>query len=509
MSKIFDSHLDLYHRLFMAFPGKYKSIDYKIDDIINDMHKKTETTVVNVTKTIMGADDFPLYHISETSGIMKKLMDYILTQLCHLKIKDISDQYQNAADINVRLNTYFKKQLEDIKLDYYVTSSRNLSEMNNEEFLYFLITKGMASHLLKYDKEKNVYFIDLIHMSNYSVRPGLLPYGAYIVFDENLKVKFIKLPFTIYILNNIIIDIVHNRKSHYAYVPNDNTWIMAYNVFVSTLASYITVVEHAVKCHFIMAGTINYWNHQNNNLDINVVNLLKPFLYRTSNINTMAVEVLINGGGLAPRLFSFTTEGFNNLMIDTLKNFTYSDIYKMKIDNNIQIDTPFYNDAINIWSIINNFVIEFLKSSKIDNVSIDSFNEIISVIPNMFDKNKTCYENLITILTAHIFNVSFWHEHIGNMSMYVLNPKIVKTKVFLNNPFSLFDTKQNTIQNVNLALLTSSVSMPKIIDDLWRTQSYNNYEYREVFDNFQKNLLEAKINCSHLDPRLLECSVSL
>ena len=509
MSKLFDNHLDLYHRLLMAFPGKYKGADYKIEDIINDMDKKSETSVINVTKTIMHADDFPLYHVSEPSRLMKKMRDYILTSLCHLKIQDICDQYNNSSDINLRLNTYFKKELDNEKLTYYVTLSKQLSEMNNEEFLYFLITKGMAAHLLKYNKEKNMYFIDLIHMYNYTVRKGLLPYGAYVEFDENLKVKFIKLPFSVHILNHSVVDITHNHESYYAHAENNNRWIMAYNVLISTLASYVTVVEHATRCHFIMAGTINYWNHQNKDMNINILNLLKPFLYRTSDINTMAVEVLINEGGLASRLFSFTTKSFNNLMIDTLKNFTYSDIYKIKKDNNVEIDTPFYADAINIWNIIHNFVCEFLKISKIENVPMDSFNEIISVIPTIFDKNKTTYENLIIILTVHIFNVSFWHEHIGNMSMYVLHPKIVKTKIFLNNPFALVDTKQDTVQNINLALLTSSTSMPKIIDDLWKTQTYNKHEYRTVFDNFQKQLLEAKISCSHLDPKLLECSVSL
>lgn len=507
MSMLFDNCLDSFHKLFLMFTSNTKSVDYKIQDIINDINKKHYFQVVNVSKLLLDLDHYPLYHIAINNGYLKNMEDQLVGSLSVLKVKDICEQYNDIRDINQYLNYYFKKQLENPYLDLYKQFTNTLLNMNHEIFLKFLVTEGMASHLLKYNKDNDTYYIDLLYMYKYNVRKGLLPYGAFIEFDNDLKVKFIKLPFNPHVTDYEVKQITHNCET--IFTPQNNKWLLAYNIFISTLICYITVVEHATKCHFILAGTINYWNHTNKNLNVNIINLLKPFLYMTSHINSAAVMILINQGGFVHRLFSFTYESFKKLMADTITNYSYANISKIKKDNGITIDTPFYHDAINMWNIIENFVSEYVNAINIENDVELSLDEIISVIPSMVDKNKTAKENIITVLTAHIFNVSFWHEHIGNMTMYVLNPQILKTKVYYTYPFSLFDTKQNTIQNINLALLTSNITMPKITDDIWRTQIYNNFQYREIFDNFQKNLSETKFLCKHLVPELLECSVSL
>ena len=89
----------------------------------------------------------------------------------------------------------------------------------------------------------------------------------------------------------------------------------------------------------------------------------------------------------------------------------------------------------------------------------------------------------------------------ANLILILFHPKIIKTKVYKNHPNSQFDSKQNTIQNIHLALVTSIISMPKITDELNPNSS--------AFENFRNNLKNIQLECSHLAPELLECSISL
>ena len=140
---------------------------------------------------------------------------------------------------------------------------------------------------------------------------------------------------------------------------------------------------------------------------------------------------------------------------------------------------------------------------------LDIYNRFKEFYYQLIDDNKSTLDNFITIITFHIFTVSFWHEHVGNMSIYVLNPTIIKSKVTKKHPHSVNETQQNYIQNAHLALLTSIVSMPKINEDLHLTisdDSQNNHLI-ECFKNYQDRLNNLKLNYFSVD--LLECSVSL
>ena len=249
----------------------------------------------------------------------------------------------------------------------------------------------------------------------------------------------------------------------------------------------------------MLAGGVNVSHVKlTRNINLNLKKILKIFLYKTSEINNSALDILINKGGIVDRVFGFKRNALEVYIKNCVYSFNAMDIIPNDDKVNI-INTPFNRDALKFWNVIGDFVENFINEIQpVYNIH-DLLNDIN--IPGLIKYDLSDVENLKKLLTFHIFVVSFWHEHIGNMSMYVLNPKLIKTKVHYNYPCSEFDSKQNTMQNIHLALVTSIISMPKITDQL-NSKS-------DAFIKLKDNLNNIKMECMHLSPELLECSISL
>ena len=498
MNSIFDRNVDMFHKLLLSIrPAKH--INYTIDDIVSDDYDKYQDhQVINVAKKLFGLD-YPLYHVSKN----RYVTDCLLYSLSWLPIRDISTQFLNMESIYEATDIYFNGIAANPNISSLLPFSQNLFNMNNFDFLNFIVTRGMAAHLLKYDQLHDVYYMDLIQMYNYEVRPDFLPYGAYLEFDSSRKIKYIRLPYTAHIENYKVIDVIPCLGD--IYYPGSDRWMLAYNVALSTILAYVYVSEYVTKCHIILGGIVSYWHYQQK-MDKNIFDMLKPFLYKSIDINSTALNIFASAGGCLSRIFAFTDVGLKSLMEHTIRNFKYISITNMKYKNNIYVHTEFYTDAINIWRITKNFVKEFIEAIPETEYDNSLFASIYAVAPGLINVAKSPRSNMIKLISAHIFNVSFWQRHVGNIAMYCINPKILKTKVYKNYPFSTIDSRQNTIQNINMSLLTSSIGMPKLTDGIW--QACKQTEYRYLFIKFQTDLLDLVIKCEHLHPKYLNISMT-
>lgn len=479
--------LDLFHKI-ITFP-QIKEQEYTIDDIIND------EPIVNFHNFKVGGDF--IYHVNDRAD-SNRIVSFILQLLAKLPITDIDKQWESEEIAKREITKYFGKVMNNDKLLFYKALSENVGLLSQEQFLKLLVTEGMAVHLAEYNDEKEEWCVDLSYMSCYSVREGLLPYGAKLVMTPDFDVKYIELG---YDLDNDNDKVSEGIKR---YGVGETKWQMAYNVFTSSLITHVTIVDHAVRCHFILAGGMLSAVQENTmKLNSDLVRFIRPFLYRTGDINGAALDILINPGGIVSRLFSFTCQGLEQFFNDSYKKYSF--IHPLeRVDSRLK----FYKDSKKLYDCIEQFVKEMISAifpDEVNNISM-FFLDINQKIPGIVDRSLSNYDNLVRIVTSHIYNVSMWHEQIGNVTWYLLNPKLIRVKPYISQSDAQMESEQNSIQNCFLALTTSIISMPKLNDQLWRT---HRGKFKDIFCKFKKELDKLCFESDHFTVDLLECSVSL
>ena len=507
MDKSYDNkiYVDTFHKI-LFFLNKNKFRDnkiYTVDDIEKDV--LIDENIINLAKSRFFMENIKLHHINK-KNINTLLNDHVLDMTSNFLVHDLSNQWINKNHAFQSIENYCGIELNDHRIKRYFDISQKLAKMSTVNFCEFLVSKGKAAHLLKYDNIKNEYYVDLLYMFNFKVRNKLLPYGAKLVLTDKLKVKHISIAYTSIFKMGKVID-YYARLS--LYTPNDIHWQFAYNIFVSSLLAHVTIVDHTINCHFMMTGNILCSHYTNcHNMHHDLYKLLKTFLFKTSDINSTMVKILINRGGIINRIFAFTSRELDKFITYHLTNFNYNNLFSFFKYNNLPITTPFMKDAKKYLHEITLFIekyIDFIYPGEIINEK-DFVNYIDKTIPGFIDHHGSIRHNIIKIVTVHIFNVSFWHEQIGNMASYVLDPTIIKSKVYKKCPSAKLDSQQNTLQNIHLSFLTSIITMPRMIDDLWKV---NNYKYKHLWVEFIEHLNNISFNCEHLSPKFLECSVSL
>jgi hypothetical protein len=469
--------MDLFYSILLKLNDFSKSKEYKIDDILNESNKNLKT--LNLGRDEYNLIKNELYHMMlPNNTIINKLLGLI----SKLKVTDIPTFWESNEECYREIETIFKIKLNSSQFDTIYKKSMKLNELSSTNFLTYLALNGLGAHLVKpinnindltdsfytidetmssssedlstiHDSDVLVgYEIDLLYMQNFQVRSDFFNYGAKIVFDKNFNVLYIETPTSFF---------NQRYKKNTITRPNSKYWNFASNIFISSLIAHVTIVNHAVYCHFMNSGNMLYINESSKQvMNPHLYLFLKLFLFKTSVINTNALNLLINKGGVVNRLFAFTPESclkFMKYHIERFDNHFIIDLILQKQPDYFK-KIPLLQDANDFISCLRKFVVKFINIVYPEKVYEDYFLQTFKFcIPNIIQDTFTNKENLINSLIYHIFNVTFWHEHVGNMGRYVLSPQLIKSKVYLNNPLTALDSKQNSIQNIHLALFTSSV----------------------------------------------------
>jgi len=432
----------------------------------------------------------------DSAKILSKLLSW-------LPISDLDKECSD--DETVLINKYFPSVLQNDLFLRNRDQAHELEDKSEIEMLEFIATEGIGAHLLKgccMDASGNPtkYEIDLMFLSQFEVRYKLVPYGAKLILDGNFKYDSI-------ICNCRIQDgdIVCEETPFELSSPN---WRFAYNLFMASLLMYETVYNHALECHFKIAGNVlaTLFRYKDTAPDC-IKDFLVPFLFRTQEVNDRAYEILVNNGGLVHRIFAFTKNGMNRFYEYLCDEFEYKTPLEMDCAN-----TPLKHDLIAYWRVYEEFVSECVDQMSEElkkNMSwvIDFERYIKRNIKGLIVGRLTSTENMKRLLTAVVFNGSVWHEYIGNVSRYLIDSKITSCKIFRSKPNLVHDTEQNYVQAIFLAAITSVQKMPQIMDDLWRTQKKE--EVATIWKNLQMKLRNVTLKTDYLYPEMLECSVSL
>jgi hypothetical protein len=492
--------IDLFTEIIISVTkNSLNGVTYTVDDILKEgvikeskakIEENNKLKIVKLESTVGSCD-------------WNKSLNNMLS--C-LPITDIDKRCRE--DERRIIEKYFPKVLDNPTFVQNQRQSYELEKKSEVKMLQFIATRGIGAHLLQrhiiidpYDTYVE-YSIDLLFLSEFKVRKHLIPYGAKLILNESFEVKKI--------ITNCRMDNNKIVKKRLICSPTSLNFRFAYNLFMSSLLMHETVYNHALQCHYKISGNILAAYYRNRDkMPLNIKNFFLPFLYKTQEVNDRAYEILTNEGGLVNRIFGLSTSGLRKYYDFACDSFMYESPLEMSC-----VNTPLKKDLLHYWSLYSVFcnkLVEQIRNEIIDTVWLADFISYLrKFTKGLIIPKNDMFTNLKRIMTALMFNASVWHEYVGNISRYLIDPEITSCKIFKSKPNLVYDTEQNYIQAVFLASITSVQNMPKISDDLWKLQTNSVKDiWKELQATLKSTEFKNKLETKYLDPEILECSVSL
>eukprot|EP01084_Bolivina_argentea_P254635 428128_1 len=294
---------------------------------------------------------------------------------------------------------------------------------------------------------------DFSALSRFEVRSGYEKYGAIAYFNSNYK----------------IIGIYWCHMSKLISV-NDSHWNHAKWVWRCSMFAHITVIDHLFETHLLTSNLLVTTCIEKLPPTHPLRMFLKPFVYKTVTINQQAFKSLINTNGLVERLWTFEYDELLNIFNFAKENRKFRilpDYIHPSMRNVDDSIFGFNKDAIEFWHVMINYIAEYISIYYPNNNDIFNDKYVVAFINRIclqlnIDEIKSgdC-ETFIDVLTQLIVTVTGIHEHIGQVSGFVMSPIWLGTRL---RPQMEICSIQEYTQLLSLTLITGLKS-PQLMQD--------------------------------------------
>lgn len=327
---------------------------------------------------------------------------------------------------------------------------------------------------------------------------------------------------------------IYDYDKEQMFAPGDDGWEEAKFLARSTVIVLVTVREHLIWTHLIMANSASF--HSTVELPPNhpIRRLLTIHTYRTTKVNNGAYNVLVPIRSLLHRGTGLTHEAMKDAF-----DFSYetSNIYEpfpnRAVNPALQalVDDgkfPFISEGIRYYNVIESFVTTWLAEAgdaAHDQHAMNFYEAMRSSsqgqkyeIPEHFGESS-----MVDLLTQIIWVVTAYHELVGYVKD-VNTPAIGGFRMSENCDQTQLDIQAFTHQSIVVA--TTSLRMPFLMRDYpnffgaggapaWERAVWNEFveELGQLSADVQladeERLQNSIPEFKHMDPARFECSVSV
>lgn len=367
--------------------------------------------------------------------------------------------------------------------------------------------------------QEAVYINDMTGLSTFRVRKPFERYGAAAYFDKDYQ----------------IIAIYWSHKSQLV-KKGEQLWNHVKYVWRSSFFAYITICDHLLVTHMMECNAFVTASRKALSINHPLRIFIKPFTYHTVSVNYQAATSLVNERGLVHRIWAFDYDEFlkvcdyasMNYKFRLLPNFIPETMYpeaNKKKDDEWDKIYPVYHDLNKFWDIIKKYVTNFFRINynltvKSDNLPNDpDIKEFINEICEQLGiAGITSLSYFIDVLSQLIAASTGIHEHVGQVSGYMIDPRFIGAK--------LQEGKEiQNIQTYSQILVLSVVTglrMPGLLED-WSHIIQNDQYYDENLENYRNFKRELRELSEDIDsrnkirnypfesfnPKYMECSTSV
>ena len=350
----------------------------------------------------------------------------------------------------------------------------------------------------------------------FRVRDPFERYGAAAYFDKQLQ----------------IIAIYWSHASRLVR-KGDASWEHAKYVWRSSCFAYITIRDHLIVTHMMECNAFVSASREHLPVDHPLRTFIKPFTYHTVSVNYQAAMSLVNNRGLVHRIWAFDYDEFLHLCDYIMMNYKFRllpDLISksMSPQKNDRTDDqwdrvyPIYHDLNAFWAIVRKYVKNFFQINYHASVESDDLPNdpalvefIHGISKQLGIGNVTSLEHLVDVLSQLIAAGTGIHEHVGQISDYMFDPRFVGAKLQEGKEIQNIQTYS---QILVLSVITG-LRMPGLLEDwshLIEHSEQNLVNYRKFKAELEE--LSAEIDSRNrvrtfpfqsFNPRYMECSTSV
>lgn len=383
----------------------------------------------------------------------------------------------------------------------------NWGDVTTDLALSRFATQGLVAHRIERRAEGLV--VDLEHLLDFGVRPGLSRYGAKLVLDEQ------RMP-------------VRIERAGRSFTPSHPAWELAKLRFRSAAALDVTVRDHALHCHLIVSNAGVIATRRNLSPDHPIRRLLLPFQFRTPTINRDGILTLAGPRAVFHRIFGLEWEELVRLYRQAVRSFRFDTFEEARERRGIPAteEFPYWRDGGDLWRVLETFVDDYLlqvgpsiASDSRASAELDAWGDELTRLLPADIPNTRSERGLREILTYLLFNATGYHEQVGGaIGDYVYDPRFAAPALRDAEDFDAALPSRNTMHQSYMLGVLTNLRMPRIVDDIaWL---FREASARHAVERFTKRIHEfdaviAERNAQRAQPlftfapRCIELSVSL
>lgn len=313
------------------------------------------------------------------------------------------------------------------------------------------VSQGLAAHLLEAAGGAE-YRVDLAFMEKYSVRPGFQRYGGVLYLSPSLEP-------------------VRIERGGRTFKPGGEGWEEAKLAFRSSVATGVTIRDHAVRCHMITANSAVVATRRSLPPRHPIRRLLMPFQYRTPTINWDALLVLVGPRAIFHRLFAFDWRGLTQLYADSKDAFRMETLPEELARKGVAhlADYAYAVDGLDYWNEVRRFVAEyvglyFTSAACPDDDLLRFWNDLRRLSPDVMRLDNR--EDLIELCAHLIFMATAFHAQVGGtIGDNVADLGLGAPNVRVGRSVEEMLPSKNTMYQAYMLGALTNVRMPKIVED--------------------------------------------
>lgn len=371
-----------------------------------------------------------------------------------------------------------------------------------------------AQHLKRIQEggqEGEAFVSSFEFMSKYEVRDGLIPYGGAVYLTAQGKATRIRL---------------HGKDVR----PGDKEWAHASFVYRSSSLVWTTLSDHVFRCHYVFLNPILLATKRLLALSNPLRHFIAPFHYRTAAINNGGALTLAPPGGMFHRTTGFGWDTLRHVYDDCVNMFHFETFEAGVKRRGVHPDQlgpdavkifPYSTDGMEFAKRVHAFVDDaFATSPGLKGLLGPEYR---ATTQRWWDAISASYpgglpaltdETLRDLLAQVIVTVTAFHEHVGNVSQYLVNPSLAAGKLWPNQTIA---DQQASLQLCVVACITG-LPMPKLMEDFTHmmpddVSAASLKRFHESLAEWQKQV-DAR-NAARpqpfisFSPRELSCSISI
>ena len=411
-----------------------------------------------------------------------------------------------------------KKELES---DYDVKESVEETKIGLSAEMRRRSMNGMNGNIGDLFAPDDAYYMnDVTFLGMFDVRDGYNKYGACLYFDKKFQL------IAIYTCWNNKLTM---KPENSTFDQNNITeWDYCKWAFKCTFSAVLTLCGHALKTHMIEANAFVVSVRESLPKHHPLRIFLKPYVFRTVSINNQAANSLIKEHAIFDRLYCFKRESFVDMLKYCILNYKFKPARNnychpsMMSENISERDFPFKYDLASLWDITYKYlsgwfdlyyptfddddgngntdrapIEEIYNNETNDGKSVQLF---VMNLKKLLGFEEPCTRGDVLNIICHlIVNACGIHEHVGQVSDYLMNPMFIGSRI-RKLPESgelklkhVMMTVQEFAQSLALTTLTG-LKMPKLLQD-W-SHLIKDKAHLEIYTQYKQELEQLS---KHID----------